>query len=217
MSIKKITNALKFYLLATELKNIVRSGWKIWNVSSKRLESVAEHIYGTCVLAIAIDSKFELNLDLNRAIMMIVLHELEEIIIGDLTPLDPITKEEKRLKGKEAVTKVLGSLTKKTEYLDLLFEFEEEKTPEAKFSRMCDKLECDIQIKLYCENNEVDLFSNYNAHLTEKPKIKERIILEKPRNLADLFIENDRKYFTNKQIEEILNFVKNNNLLELKK
>ena len=71
--------------------------------------------------------------------------------------------------------------------------------------------------KLYCENNEVDLFSNYNAHLTEKPKIKERIILEKPRNLADLFIENDRKYFTNKQIEEILNFVKNNNLLELKK
>ena len=121
------------------------------------------------------------------------------------------------LKGKEAVTKVLGSLTKKTEYLDLLFEFEEEKTPEAKFSRMCDKLECDIQIKLYCENNEVDLFSNYNAHLTEKPKIKERIILEKPRNLADLFIENDRKYFTNKQIEEILNFVKNNNLLELKK
>jgi 5'-deoxynucleotidase YfbR-like HD superfamily hydrolase len=54
----KITELLKFYLLATKLKDLIRTGWKIWNVERERIESVAEHIYGTCILAIAIDSEF---------------------------------------------------------------------------------------------------------------------------------------------------------------
>lgn len=95
ISVPKITNSLKFYLLATELKDKVRSGWKIWHVNKERLESVAEHIYGTCILAIALDSEFELGLDLSKVIFMLVLHELEEVIIGDLTPFDTISAAEK--------------------------------------------------------------------------------------------------------------------------
>ena len=216
ISVPKITNSLKFYLLATELKDKVRSGWKIWHVNKERLESVAEHIYGTCILAIALDSEFELGLDLSKVIFMLVLHELEEVIIGDLTPFDTTSAAEKKLIGKEAVINVLSPLTKKEKYLDLLHEFEEEPTPEAKFARMCDKLECDIQVKLYCEDSKVDLFADSNKYLAERPEIQSRIISEKSKNLADLFIENDRKYFTNKQIEEILNFVKSNDLLNLK-
>ena len=55
MDDSKIINSLKFYLLATELKDKIRSGWKIWNIDRQRVESVAEHIYGTCILAISID------------------------------------------------------------------------------------------------------------------------------------------------------------------
>ena len=64
MEEQKIRNLLQFYLLATELKDKIRSGWKIWNVNRERVESVAEHIYGTCILAIAIDSEFKLNIDI---------------------------------------------------------------------------------------------------------------------------------------------------------
>lgn len=215
MENQKIINALRFYLLATSLKDKIRSGWKIWHVSKERLESVAEHIYGTCILAISIESEFELNLNLDKCISMLVLHELEEIVIGDLTPFDKITKEEKRAKGQEAVKKVLASLAKKDDYFNLLQEFEEEKTLESRFARMCDKLECDIQVKLYCERNEVDLFADSNKYLSEIPEIKSRIFLEKSRNLADLFIENDRVYFKNEEIEKVVDFVKNNSLLEL--
>ena len=144
MESEKIINALKFYLLATELKDKIRSGWEIWGIDKERLESVAEHIYGTCILAIAIDSEFKFDFDLRKAIMMIVLHELEEVIIGDLTVFDNITKEEKRIKGAEAVKTVLSSLTKRDEYIALLNEFEEGKTFESKYAKMCDKLECDI-------------------------------------------------------------------------
>ncbi len=63
---EKINNIIKFYNLATTLKDKIRSGWKLWHVSKERLESVAEHIYGTYILAIAIDSEFEVNIDLNK-------------------------------------------------------------------------------------------------------------------------------------------------------
>ena len=216
MNEQKIVNALKFYLLATELKDKIRSGWKIWNIERKRIESVAEHIYGTCILAISIDSEFKFDLDLRKTIMMLVLHELEEVIIGDLTPFDKITPEERRKIGEEAVLKVLSSLTKKEEYFDLLLEFEEQKTFEAQFSRMCDKLECDIQIKLYCEEGVTDLYAKRNKHLLEFERIKKRIEIEKPKTLADLFIENDRDKYSVKEFIEILNFVKNNDLLKFK-
>lgn len=109
----KIKNLLQFYLLAIELKDKIRSGWKVWNIDRQRVESVAEHIYGTCILAISIDSQFELDIDLYKVIIMLVLHEIEEIKIGDLTPFDKVTKEEKRKIGKQAVEEVLSTLDKK--------------------------------------------------------------------------------------------------------
>lgn len=55
---RKFENIMHFYLLATQLKYKIRSGWdeKHWNVSKERLESIAEHVYGTCILALGIYS-----------------------------------------------------------------------------------------------------------------------------------------------------------------
>ena len=97
MENEKIQKLIKFYLLATSLKDRIRSGWNKWNIDRQRVESVAEHIYGTCILAIAIDSEFNLNIDIYKVVMMMVLHEIEEVKIGDLTPFDKITAEEKRI------------------------------------------------------------------------------------------------------------------------
>ena len=81
MENEKIKNLLKFYLLTTELKNKIRRGWEIWNIDRERVESVAEHIYGTCILAISIDSEFELDIDIYKVVMMIVLHEQDIVEI----------------------------------------------------------------------------------------------------------------------------------------
>lgn len=54
-----------------------------WNVSKERLESIAEHVYGTCILALSIDSEFETNLDINKVVKMLVIHELGEVVIGE--------------------------------------------------------------------------------------------------------------------------------------
>lgn len=42
---ERLKDAMRFYLLATQLKYKIRSGWNEthWNVNKERLESVAEH------------------------------------------------------------------------------------------------------------------------------------------------------------------------------
>ena len=212
---EKIENLLKFYLLATELKDKIRSGWKVWNIDRKRVESIAEHIYGTCILAIGIDSEFDLNLDIYKVVMMLVLHEIEEVKIGDLTPFDNVTKEEKRKMGKKAVEEVFSTLTKKDSYIDLIEEFEERKTRESIFAKMCDKLEADIQCKLYCEENSIDMNKNENAHLLTDSRVK-KLIDNGAKTVADLYIENDRHVYTEKVVEDIADYIKENDLKKLK-
>ena len=148
---EKLENTLRFYVLATQLKYKIRSGWDDthWNISGERRESIAEHIYGTCILAIALDSEFKTDLDLEKVIMMLVLHELGEVLIGDITPFDNIPREQKIEIEFKAIREVLGDLQKNEVYYDLLKEFDQKKTKEAVFAYHCDKLEADIQAKVY--------------------------------------------------------------------
>lgn len=215
MKNQKIKNMLQFYLMATQLKDKIRRGWELWNIDRKRVESVAEHIYGTCILAISIDSEFDLNIDIYKVVMMLVLHEIEEVKIGDLTPFDKVTKEEKRKMGKQAVQEILNSLSKKADYIELIEEFEEMKTRESIFAKMCDKLEADIQCKLYCEEKSIDINKKENAHyLVENERIQ-KLLANGEKTLSDFFIENDRPIYKEKIFEDIADFVKKNDLGQL--
>ncbi len=147
------TNVLEFYFLANKLKEVIRSGWKQWNVPRERLESIAEHVFSTCMLAIAIDSEYHYRLNIPKVIMMLVLHETEEIVIPDITPCDGVPAEVKTTIGHKAVEEVLSSLNKGDKYKKLIFEFDAHKSREAKFAYMCDKLDADI-MSLYYDHDE---------------------------------------------------------------
>lgn len=148
-------NVLKYYVLCNKLKNLLRTGWKNWNVKSIRLESVAEHIYSTQMLAIAMKSEYNYNIDLFKVLKMIAIHETEEILIGDLTFLD-ISREEKTKIGHDAVEKIFTPLADKNELQNLILEFDSQITSEAKFAFFCDKLEADLQARIYDLNGYVD-------------------------------------------------------------
>lgn len=154
----KFDNVLDFYLLATKLKNVIRSGWdsKHWNIKAERLESIAEHIYGTCILAIAMQSEFPHDIDINKVVKMLVLHEIGETIIGDITPTDGITPEEKERTEHLAMAEALSFLGDKEELLKLVYEFDAHETNESIFAARIDKLEADIQAKIYQEQGLYD-------------------------------------------------------------
>ena len=52
---EKIRNTITFYLLATQLKDTIRSGWKVWHVKRERMESgvridIWTHLMRECIM-----------------------------------------------------------------------------------------------------------------------------------------------------------------------
>jgi putative hydrolase of HD superfamily len=73
---EKEKRVIDYYVLCNKLKDVIRTGWKDWSVQRERLESVAEHIFGVQMLAIAMKSEYNYDVDILKVIMMIAIHEL---------------------------------------------------------------------------------------------------------------------------------------------
>ncbi len=163
----KFKNICEFYSTTMKLKELIRSGWKIWDISAPRLESVAEHIYGTQMLAFAVNSEFELGMDLQKVVFMLAFHELGECVVGDITLHDDITKEQKHKLEEKAVIELLEPLKDKSIILQMFNEFEENKSKEARFCHQIDKLECDLWCKYYDEGHYANMNKQYKGSQEE--------------------------------------------------
>lgn len=206
----KIKNIMSFYALCSKLKDTIRKGPLTWNANRKRIESVAEHIYGVQMLAISIYYQFNYKLDLNKVIYMLAIHELEEIEIGDLAFYET-TKEDKLEKGKNATDLILKDLVGKEEISKLLDEYNERKTEEAIFAYHCDKLECDVQMKLYDQEGCFDLNNQPNNPIIDLPSVKK--VLYSENSISNAWIEFDRSKFEDDPVFiEIINWLKDNNI-----
>lgn len=169
---EKVNTLVKVYNTVAKLKELPRAGWPLWHIRRETLESVADHIFGACLLAILIDSEFEIDADINRVLKMLVLHELDELFIGDITPYDGVeNRSEIKRRGEEKAIDVLADLTKGEEYIDLVKEYNCGETKEAKFAKQCDKLEATLQAKLY--DSDTDIFSPQNQSKLKADHLKE--------------------------------------------
>ncbi len=210
----KAREVVHFYTLCNKLKEVVRTGWLNWHVSAPRVESVAEHVYGVQMLALAMYSEYEYDIDIEKVMFMLAIHELEEIIIGDLTYLQ-ISKEEKKKIGHEAVTKILSGLILGDKIKELIFEFDNRETEEAKFAYHCDKLECDLQCKLYDENRYVSPFDQGDSK-DHKPEVMEKLINGEV-TWSYCWMNNDRHlYEDDDNFMEVLDYALNNSIIEKK-
>lgn len=211
MEVRKLLNVLGFYYDTAKLKDVERSGWKRWNVSrDKRIESIPEHVYGTQQLAIAIYSEFGLDIDISKVLMMLAIHETEEINIGDITPFDGVSAEEKLAMGKKAVEKTFENLVKRNEFISLIDEFNAKETPEAFFAHLCDKMEADLQVKKYSDEGRCSL-DNASAKIMSD-KAVQRIISKGAKTVADVFLEYDTsKYEKSDVFSDMIQFLKTYN------
>ena len=152
----KEENVIKYYMFCNKLKNIIRTGWLSWNVKRERLESIAEHVYGVEMLALFMYSEYKYDIDIQKVLYMLAIHEIGETVIGDITQFQ-MSKEEKEEKEHEAVHNLLDGLLNGEEIESLFLEFDNHNTKESMFAYMCDKLECDLQCRIYDEEDCVDL------------------------------------------------------------
>jgi len=170
----KQQNILTYYAICNKLKDTIRTGWKKWNVQRPRLESVAEHVYGTQMLALAIYSEYGYDIDITKVIFMFAIHEIGETAIGDFTPFS-IPHEEKERLEHEAVHKVLAGLIKHNDIEKYFLEFDAHETAESKFAYQCDKLEAELQVKIYDEERCVNLQDLPDNEVTSNAEVQELI------------------------------------------
>lgn len=162
------------------------------------------------MLAVAMYSEYKYDINLEKVIWMLAVHELEEIRIGDLTQFQ-ITKEEKIKIGHQAVTDLLASLTIKDQIIGLILEFDERKTKEAIFAHYCDKLECDIQSKLYDEEGCVDLKQQQNNNILNDKLVKK--LLSEGKSWSDMWLTFGQiVYGYDDNFLEVSNYVKDNDI-----
>ncbi len=208
----RAAGVVKFYVLCNKLKDVVRSGWKVWHVKRERLESVAEHVYGTQMLAIAMWSEYGYDLDLAKVIMMLATHELEEMVIGDVIPFEA-SAEEKKARGREVVIGLLSGLDGDVPVRELAEEFYAQETVEAKFAKECDKLEADLQCRLYDEEGCIDLTEqDGNAMLADK---EVREIAEGKESASEIWLEYNRwKNDYDENFLEVSKYAEKNRLRE---
>lgn len=209
----KEENVLRYYLLCNKLKNVIRTGWKDWNAKAERLESVAEHIYGVQMLALAMNSEFHYDINIMKVLYMLAVHELEEIYIGDLT-LFQISSSQKKLLGHEAVSKVLGSLIKKEEIQEIIEEFDARITKEAKFAYYCDKLECDLQSKIYDEMNLIDLTDQQDNKTFYDERVQK--FLKEGKSFSDMWLLFGQSLYSyDENFTAVSNYARKNDILKL--
>lgn len=208
----KEQNVVNYYVLCNKLKDVIRTGWVDWKVNRERVESIAEHIFGVQMLAIAMKSEYQYDIDIIKVIYMLAIHELGETIIGDLTQFQ-ISKEEKEKMEHEAVHNILSSLIDGEQIESLFLEFDSHSTPEAMFAYQCDKLECDIQSKLYDQEGCVDLEHQEGNATTNNEFVKK--LLENGQSWPDMWLEfGQRKYPYDENFMSVSHYVKDNSISE---
>lgn len=203
-----MNSIINFYIFANKLKYKLRTGFVEIGIEKERIESVAEHIYGCLMLAIAIDSEYKLNLDMYKVLKILALHETEEILMGDLTLRSTITLDEKKEIGKNCVHEVTKGLLKQSEIEELLDEFNAHQTKESIFCYRIDKIECDFQAKIY------DLMGVFSIEKAKEDlpfygkRAKE--IEKKSKAASDFWIEYDKpKYETDEIFKKFINEIQN--------
>lgn len=173
------------------LKRIKRSGWK--NLAGVvDSESVAEHSFRCAVLAMYLaDLK---NLDVEKLVSMMLLHDLHEAMIGDYDHRTKreIGEEEIKNRENEAIREILATLPHSLQerYLNLWIEFEKEENTEARMAKQIDKLELAIQALEYQEEGYdreklAVLWQNLEKEITDNHLKKMLNYLQKERKSED--------------------------------
>lgn len=128
------------------LKDVLRQGWV--NAGVPTPESVAAHSWGMAVLALKLCPK-ELNLE--HVLKLCLVHDLPEVVVGDLTPEDDRTT---KTEDERAAMEQLAP-----EWVALFDEYEGQSSPEAVFVRSLDKLDMALQADVYADQTGIDLSS----------------------------------------------------------
>lgn len=132
---------LSFIVEVDKIKNIMR---RTLLIDGSRRENDAEHSWHLAIMAMLLTEYAEdKNFTLDKVIKMVIVHDLVEIYAGDTFAFDIQGNLEKEEKEKKAADKLFGQLPEDQakQFRKLWEEFDETKTPDARYAAALDRLQ----------------------------------------------------------------------------
>ena len=171
MHTSEISGLLEFLRASERLKTTARSGY----TSAGERESVAEHTWRLCLMAVVIHGAF-VDVDFARLIKICVIHDLGEAIRGDV----PAPEQARRgvAKADDERRDLLALIAPlpvrlRDELTSLWDEYEAARTPEARLAKALDKLETILQHTQGRNPDDFDYRFNlgYGRQYTAEPEL----------------------------------------------
>ena len=140
MDKERFQKQIDFILEADKEKNILRQT----HLSGHgRRENDAEHAWHMAIMIYLLKEYANEEIDVAKAMMMALIHDIVEIDAGDTYAYDTAGLETQKEREEKAAERIFGMLPEdqKAELKSLFEEFEAYETPEAKFARAMDNFQ----------------------------------------------------------------------------
>jgi putative hydrolase of HD superfamily len=168
-------NIANFLFEAGMLKRTPRSGFQFLGTGA---ESVAEHIFRTTYIGYSL-ARLASGVNVDRIIKMCLFHDLPEARTGDL---NYVNKKYVEANEEKAVEDLAQTLPFGQEIRELIAEFAEGKTEEARLARDADQIEMILALKEYKDlgNKYADEWLQFSLRRLQTDSAKElaKVILE---------------------------------------
>ncbi|WP_170381099.1 HD domain-containing protein [Ruegeria atlantica] len=150
---ERLSAQIEFLKCADRLKSVNRANFLL---NQSRPENAAEHSWQLALWALVMQPLASEQVNINRVIRMLLLHDMVEIIVGD-HPIHLQTDWQAVERSEQAAAAELFGLLpddQASECLALWQEFESDETPDAKFAKYLDR--CQPMFQVLCAPNSME-------------------------------------------------------------
>jgi putative hydrolases of HD superfamily len=145
-----------------------------------RGESIADHMYRMSLLTMLCPPTLAKQLDLYKCMRMCLIHDMAESLVGDITPVDGVSKPEKSWReastmdyiSRDLLGNVYGGAAG-SEIRAVWQEYEDSETLDSKFVHDVDKIELLLQMVEYERRGRGQLDLGEFAYVTNKMHLAE--------------------------------------------
>ena len=136
---EKLRSQLEFITRLDELKSVIRRNYL---ADGSRRENSAEHSWHVAMMAWVCADQADEPVDIERAVRLLLLHDVVEIEAGDTYIYDIEGRRDQEEREQAAAKQLFGLLPAEqaAEYLALWNEYEARQTPEARYAKAIDSL-----------------------------------------------------------------------------
>ncbi|KAL1297048.1 hypothetical protein AAFC00_004637 [Neodothiora populina] len=187
------TSPVPFFHLLERLKTTKREGWRRFGIVHG--ESISDHMYRMSILTMFAPASLSSRVNVPHCTRMALIHDMAEALVGDITPVDGVSKSEKSRREAETMDYICNDLLGKVgsgltaqDIRNIWQEYEDSVTLESKYVHDIDKVELLLQMVEYERSNEGRI------DLGEFSWVSQKIVLPEVRSWCDDILE-ERKQF----------------------